>query len=103
MTVRTNQRGMAMVLELVLVVAVLAVVGFAGYRAYQSHHQAASNSTAQADTRPNGKVTNAVNALNADAQAEADSSAAEAASVQDADSSASDISNVEGSYNANQF
>ena len=94
-----NQRGMAMVLELVLVAAVLAVVGYAGFHAYQSHHQAVT----AADTTPNGKVTNAVNALNADAQAETDASAAEASAVQDADTSANDISNVEGSFDESQF
>ena len=101
-----NQRGMAMVLELVLVVGVLAVVGYAGYQAYQNHHaRTASNqpAAAQADTKPNGKVSNALNALDADANAEADSSAQEAANVEGADSSASDVTNVEGSYSANQF
>jgi cell division protein FtsN len=93
-----NQTGMAMVIELVLVAAVLVVVGFAGYHAYQSHHQATA-----ADTTPNGKVTNTVNALNADAKAEADASAQETAAVQDADSSSSDLTNVEGSFDESQF
>jgi Tfp pilus assembly protein PilX len=84
-----DQRGAAMLLELVLVLAVLGLVGFAVYQA-SNHSQRASLTTTPAATSAEGLATAAAEAVVDDSTAdsvlaaEAEASATEAAAA-DAD------------------
>jgi hypothetical protein len=106
-----NQRGAAIVFELVLVAAVLVFAGLGVYRYYQetNHTPTASTSGTQSgsvvngSTAANGSVDNAVNAVNAEANAEAQDSASEGATLSQIDSTGADAANVSGAYNENNF
>jgi hypothetical protein len=93
-----NQRGAALVFELVLVAGVLTLVGLALYQA--RHHAAVP--TAKANTPAALADTTAANA-EADAANEV-ALAAEAESAADELAAAdSDVSNLGGSFDANSF
>lgn len=106
-----NQRGAAFALELVLVAAVIVFAGIGVWRYFQetNHTPSAASSGTQpgsvssGSTVANGTVDNAVNAVNAEANAEAQDSAKEGASVQSVDSTGADAANVTGAYNENSF
>lgn len=97
-----------MIVELTLIAAVLVLVGVAGWRYYQSKNVTAAPPAVApmakaGDTTPNGKVSDAVNALNAEATAESTDAAKDNTNTTSVDSTASDASNVAGSYNESQF
>jgi predicted negative regulator of RcsB-dependent stress response len=97
-----------MIVELTLVAAILVLVGLAGWRYYQSKNVTAAPPgvapVAKAgDTTPNGKVSDAVNALDAESTAESADAAKDNANTSSVDSTTSDASNVAGSYNESQF
>ena len=106
-----NQRGAAVALELVLVAAVLVFAGIGVWRYYQETNHAPTASTSgtqtgtavSGSTAPNGTVDDAVNAVNAEANAESQDSAKEGSSVQSIDSTGSDAASVTGAYDENSF
>ncbi len=103
-----DDRGVAMVAELALAAAVLVLVGIAGYRYYQAKNvadapPAVAPLAKTGDTTPNGTVSDAVNALNAEASAESADATKDNTNTNSIDSTGADATNVAGSYNESQF
>lgn len=100
-----DQRGIAMILELLLLAIVLAAMGVVVWHAY--HRSGSGTATTAtpattASTTPNGNVNNAVNALTQSATTESSAGVNEndSASTGGADTAAQ---NIGGSYNENSF
>jgi hypothetical protein len=95
-----DQRGVAMLLELVLVAAVLTLAGLA---IYQADHRSESTPVASAPSAPSSTTGLAASAADVSEQAsatDASLSAAAESSAADVSQSDSDASNLGGSSNA---
>lgn len=98
---RNRQTGMVGV-EVALLVVAVAVFGFVYYRVYMTKTKTPAAVTKVSNTTPDGSVDHAVNAVT-------ESSAKESAVSQDSTEAnqvtgiASDASNVQGSFNENDF
>jgi predicted PurR-regulated permease PerM len=100
-----DQRGVAMLLEVVLVVVVLGMVGIALYTSHHSDQTASqgSNIASPAPT-PNGNVDNAVNSLTQVSPSEGSAVDNESTTaVSDGDRTSGAASDIGGSYNENSF
>ena len=93
-----DQRGVAMLLELVLVAAVLALVGVAVYQT--SHHSQTASNTSVAPAKQSA-ANSAANAAEAAANNETNlSNSAEAAADNEVNAANQDATNLGGSSNA---
>jgi len=99
-----DQRGVAIVFELLLVAGVLALVGIAVYQANQHRSQtAAVQSTGAAPTSAAGLAASAAAVAGDDATSDNNLSSAADASATQLLSIDSDASNLGGSFDANTF
>ncbi|HUD11830.1 MAG TPA: hypothetical protein VMS08_05435 [Candidatus Saccharimonadia bacterium] len=100
-----DQRGVAMVLELMLVAVVLVAVGAAIVVRSQSQPVAAPQPGAPKvpPTVANGSVSNAVNSLTQEATGDSASANEESSLVPATDTSSGTAQSLEGSYNENSF
>ena len=104
----TDERGVAMVLEVILVAVVLVAVGYAGFQYYKSQSNADTPGAVGAlpgkpSTVANGTVDNATTALLNDTDADTTSTATEDAIVPSTDATGNSALNIGGSYNENSF
>ncbi len=96
-----DQRGVAMLLELILVAAVLVIVGVALYQSNQAGKQAASVNLPKVAPAVLSADA-AIQAVQADSDNEATLSAATEASADDVTAADDDVTNLSGSFsNAN--
>lgn len=103
-SVYKDQRGVAVVLELVLLAVLVTAVGYVVYTANQEHQQVAAAPPVPVTTKTSVPAINAVvNSVTSDAQSEGTVSAQEGTSLQSADSSSVDATGVGGAYNESQF
>jgi hypothetical protein len=101
-----DQRGVAMVLELVLVAVVVVAVGWAVLTRYHSMQPVAAPQPVAVKVAPtvaNGSVTNAVNSLTQESTGDAAVAKEEGSLVPTTDNSSGSAQNLEGSYNENSF
>jgi uncharacterized phage protein gp47/JayE len=104
----TDERGVAMVLEVVLAAVVLVAVGYAGVQYYKNQSSAQTTGAVGAlpgkpATKPNGTVDNATTALLNDANADSTGAASEDNIVPGTDSTSNTALNIGGSYNESSF
>ncbi len=98
-----NQRGAALLMELVLAAAVLSLIGLA---VYQSRHAASQQAAVQAPKTANtsvGVAQTTVDAAVLDATAESSISSEAESAADQAAAADSDVSNLGASFNANNF
>jgi pyruvoyl-dependent arginine decarboxylase (PvlArgDC) len=100
-----EQRGVAMLLELILIAAVLSLVGLA---VYQSSHRGspvagAVKSVAPASPTAAGLAAEAAKTVEQDSSDEVTLSADAEGSADELDAADTDTSNLEGSFNENSF
>jgi type II secretory pathway component PulK len=99
-----DERGIAMLIELLLVVAVLGIAGAAYYTA--NNHSKATPQAATLSTPsavPNGSVDNAVTALIQDSSADDTTAVQEDANVPATDASSGTAQQASGSVDENSF
>jgi Na+-transporting methylmalonyl-CoA/oxaloacetate decarboxylase gamma subunit len=101
-----DQRGVAMVLEVLLVAIVLVAVGAAVATRYHANQPIAAPQPTTAKVPPtvaNGSVSDAVNSITQESTGDSASAQEEGAFVPATDTSSGSAQNVEGSYNENTF
>ncbi len=97
-----DQRGVAMLLELVLVASVLALVGVAVYQA-NNHKTASTSGTKAADSAAVGLANSAAAITEEESDADAKLSASAEASASQLSEADVDVTNLGGSSSANAF
>jgi len=102
-----DQRGVALVLELLLVAVVILVVGVAivarNDAATSTGATPQSKNTAEVSTAPNGSVNNAVDAITQETAGDQTSASEEGNNIPQTDMSTGSAQNVGTSYNENNF
>lgn len=102
-----DQRGVAMLFEVLVLGLLVAAVGILGYRIYTAR-QAATDTTSAVtssapDTAVNGRVSNAVNAVIVDGTTDIKDGEGDDSSGSDTDAATGNPRNLEGSYDETSF
>ncbi len=98
-----DQRGVAMLLELVLVAVVLGLVGLAAYQANHHAPTAANTIAPPAPSSAAGLAASAAAVVDQDSASDSSLSAGADATASELGSADSDVDNLGGSFDANSF